>query len=125
MRINESNILSRLNFANWILLGALTLGGMLIGTTHIAGSILCGGLIAITNYYWLASVLRRVLRMPAGQAGRFAQVRYVVRLFLLGVVLWFLITTVQVHIPGLLLGLSLIVMNITAFALYLVARKGG
>jgi hypothetical protein len=63
--------------------------------------------------------------LPARQASRFAQVRYILRLAVLGIIIWLLIRFASIDIIGLLIGLSITVLNIIALALYRVARKGG
>lgn len=123
-RIHEDNIFTVLTAANWLLLALLSLCGLLV-SPRFAGSVLVGGLLAIVNFFWLLSVLKRVLNLPPEHAGRFAAVRYVLRLAVLGLILWSMIRFIGIDILGLLLGLSVIVINIIALALYKVARKGG
>lgn len=125
VKITEDNIFTWLSAGNWALLAAMTLVGLLFFSPGIAGSILSGGLLAIVNFYWLLSILKRVLQMPSDKANRFAQVRYVLRLAILAIVLWALIRFAGINIIALLLGLSITVVNIIALALYKVAHKGG
>lgn len=124
-RIHDENIFAYLAAANWVLLVLFSLAALLIGSIPFAASIVAGGLLAIINFYWLLSVLKRVLRLPAHQASRFAQVRYILRLAILGIIIWLLIRFASIDIIGLLIGLSITVLNIIALALYRVARKGG
>ena len=62
--------------------------------------------------------------MPAN-ASRFASFRYLVRLGIMGLVLYVLLVYLKANIFGLLLGLSVLVLNIIAFSIYLSTRKGG
>ena len=124
VRINEDNIFTVLTAGNWILLALLSLTGLFF-SPRFAGSVFVGGLLAIMNFYWLLSVLKRVLHLPADKSARFVQVRYVLRLSILALILWAMIRFVGIDLIGLLLGLSIIVINIIALALYKVARKGG
>jgi hypothetical protein len=68
--------------------------------------------------------LKRVLLLPAGKASRFAQVRYVVRLALMALVIWLLIVRVGIDVIGLLIGLSVLVINIIALSIYRLTLKG-
>lgn len=124
VRIHEGNIFTVLTAASWLLLVVLSLTGLAF-SPRFAGSVLAGGLLAMMNFYWLLSVLKRVLQLPVEKAGRFALVRFVLRLSVLSLILWLLIRFVGIDAMGLLLGLSIIVINIIALALYKVARKGG
>jgi hypothetical protein len=124
VRINEDNIFTVLTAGNWVLLTLLTLTSLYF-SLRFAGSVFVGGILAIANFYWLLSVLKRVLNLPIDKAGRFAQVRYVLRLSVLALILWIMIRFVGIDVMGLLLGLSIIVINIITLALYTVARKGG
>lgn len=123
--ISDENIFAYLATANWVLLFLISLAAVFFGSIPFAASVVAGGLLAIINFYWLLSVLKRVLQMPAQQASRFAQLRYLLRLAILGVVIWLLIHFASIDIIGLLLGLSITVLNIIALALYRVAQKGG
>jgi hypothetical protein len=51
--------------------------------------------------------------------------RFIARLTLMGVALYFLITSGWFSLAGLLAGLSVIVVNIIAISLYSAVRAGG
>lgn len=109
---------------SWCLLAALTLGGACFGSLSFAGGVLAGGLIAIGNYYWLLSIMQRVLYRQQENPERFAIVRYLLRLTVIGALIYLLIVKLDVDIRGLLLGLSTLVLTITALALYSLNTKG-
>lgn len=109
---------------SWCLLAALTLGGACFGSLRFAGGVLAGGLIAIGNYYWLLSIMQRVLYRQQENPERFAIVRYLLRLTVIGALICLLIVKLDVDIRGLLLGLSTLVLTITALALYSLNTKG-
>jgi len=125
VKINEDNIFTSIIIGSWILLALLALGGAVCVSLKFAASVLAGGVLAIANFYWLSSIIKRVLLLPAGKAGRFAQARYFVRLAVMALVIWILITYAGVHIIGLLVGLSVLVINIIALAFYKLTLKGG
>ena len=124
VRITDDNIFTVLTAGSWVLLTLLTIGGLIFGSPGFAAGVLAGGLLAIANFYWLLSILKRVLLLPAGKASRFAQVRYVVRLALMALVIWLLIVRVGIDVIGLLVGLSVLVINIITLSIYRLTLKG-
>jgi ATP synthase I chain len=124
VKINENNIFTVLTTGSWLLLALLTCVGLIFGSRQFAAGVLAGGVLAVANFYWLLGIMKRVLTLPAARAGRFAQLRFVVRLALMGVVIWALIVHVGVDPIGLIVGLSVLVMNIIALALYKLISKG-
>ncbi len=124
VRITDDNIFTVLVTGSWVLLALLCIGGLIFGSPRFAAGTLTGGLIAIANFYWLLSILKRVLLMTTGKAGRFVQIRYVLRLALMALVIWFLIVRVGIDAIGLLVGLSVLVINIIALSIYRLTLKG-
>ena len=123
-RINENNLFAAVTIGSWILLAVLVLTGYLLGTPRFAAGILAGGAIVLANYYWLQSVLKRVLNLQPKQAGSYAQLRYLLRLVIMGAVIYALIVHVGIDVIGLLVGLSVIVLVITALSFYMFVAKG-
>ncbi len=125
VKITEDNIFTVLGIGNWLLLAVMTLSGLIFGSYRFAVSVMTGGILAIGNFYWLMSIMKRVLALPVTEAGRFAQVRYILRLAIMGFVVWALIAHVGIDVIGLIVGLSVLVINIIALAIYKVTLKGG
>ena len=126
VKINENNIFTLLIRGSCVALVVLTIFGFILGSLKFAASILIGGLLAIANFFWLRNILQRTLLLQPQTASRFAVVRYIVRLALLGVVLFLLITYFDIDIFGLLLGLSVLVITIIALSIhYMSTLKGG
>ena len=125
VKITDRNIVSVLAGGSAILLLVLALGGTLFGSLKFGASILTGGVLALANFFWLASALRRVLQLPVATAGKFANLRYLLRLAVMGVILYLLIVHAGVDVIGLILGLSVIVVTVTVLALYTLTCKGG
>ena len=125
MKITENNIFVILAKGSWILLALLTITSLVFGSSGFALGILAGGLIAIVNCYWLYSILQRAMQLPVKKAVRFTQVRYFLRMGLIAVVVSSLIVYCNINIIGLLLGLSVFVINIVALAIYMSTHKGG
>ncbi|HWI40401.1 MAG TPA: ATP synthase subunit I [Verrucomicrobiae bacterium] len=124
-RITEDNIERVVQTISWTLLALLSLGGLVFRSGAAAAGILAGGLIALGNFYWLKSVIRRALGLPASRVRRFALLRYVVRLAVIGMVLYLLIVSYGIDIFGLIIGLSVIVASIFVVTVLLSIQKGG
>jgi hypothetical protein len=125
IRINEDNIFPRLVAGSLLMsavLGAIT---ALIFTPKFGASLLAGGLLATANFIWLRRGLEAALRLNPGIAPRVALLRFLLRLAIMALLLYFLIVVLGANIFGLLLGLSVLVVNITIFSIYLSTRKGG
>ena len=125
VKINDENIITVLNVGSWILLALLAIAGWLLFSRHFAAGVMAGGVLAIANFYWLHSIMKRTLLLPKGKAQRFAMTRYLLRLALIGLVIWFMIDRFKIDILGLLVGLSVLVINIFALTIYRLISKGG
>lgn len=123
--ISDENLLAVLFRGGWILLILLVTGSLLFATHGFAAGVLAGGLLALANFAWLRNILARSLNLEARQAARFAQLRYLLRLTLLAGAIYLLIVKVGVDVYGLLLGLSILVINIMAVAIYQVTNRSG
>ena len=123
--ITEENLLTVLLRGGWILLIVLVTGSLLFASSGFTAGVLAGGLLALANFAWLRSILARSLNLESHQAARFAKLRYLLRFTLLGVAIYLLIVRVHVDVYGLLLGLSILVINIMAVAIYLAANRSG
>ncbi|MBP1752937.1 MAG: atpI [Geobacteraceae bacterium] len=125
MKITENNLFAILSAGNWVVLALMAAGGLLFGTARFATGVLAGGLIAVVNCYWLYSILQRAMQLPVRKAVRFAQARYFIRLVVIAVIVSALIIYQGINIPGLLLGLSVLVVNIIFITIYISIHKGG
>lgn len=124
-KINEDNLFP------WLLGGSLLVSAVLGIVTAFAvsprfgASLFVGGVLASANFVWLRRGLEATLQQHADRATRFAVLRYILRLAVMAVLLYLLIVHLGVNIFGLLIGLSALVLNITALSIYLSTRKGG
>jgi len=125
VKITENNLFAILSAGNWVVLALMAAGGLLFGTARFATGVLAGGLIAVVNCYWLYSILQRAMQLPVRKAVRFAQARYFIRLVVIAVIVSALIIYQGINIPGLLLGLSVLVVNIILITIYISIHKGG
>jgi hypothetical protein len=124
-KLNESNIFPRLVGGSLLLsVVAGALCGLLV-SARFGASLFTGGVLATANFLWMRRGLEVALQLQPQSATRFAILRYILRLSVMAAILYLLIVRVGVDIFGLLLGLSVLVLNITAFSIYLSTRKGG
>lgn len=124
-RINEDNIFVWLVGGSLLLSTVVGAATALIVSPRFGGSLFIGGMLATMNFLWMRRGLEAALRLLPANASRFALLRYLLRLAIMAALLYLLIVRVGVDIFGLLIGLSALVVNITAFSIYLSTRKGG
>ncbi len=106
----------KLEVRNWIGLGVLLTLSLIFMPLNFTLGVLLGGLLSIINYYWLYLSLRKVFRNLTNKAKTALMVRYYIRFAVTGVVLYFVITGTPADVIGLLVGLSVVVMNIIVSA---------
>lgn len=97
---------------NWIILGVLLLASVAARDAEFSLGVLCGGLTVVAGYQWLHSALKKALQRSNTGAVRSFQVGYLLRLLVLAAVLGLLIGVVKVNLVGLVIGLSVVVINI-------------
>lgn len=123
--INEDNLFAVIIKGSLGLLACLTLGGWALFSREVGLGALAGGCIAIANFFWIRNVLQRILGQLPAKATMYAQLRYIARLTITGLLLYFVITSGWFSLSGLFIGLSVIVINIIALSLYSALRAGG
>ena len=124
-KINEDNIFSWLVAGSLLLSAILGVVSALLLSPKFGVSLFAGGVLATANFLWLRRGLEAALRLLPANASRFAVLRFLLRLAIMAMLLYFLIVVLGADIFGLLLGLSVIVINIVALSIYLSTRKGG
>lgn len=124
-RINEDNLFAVIIKGSLALVTVLSISGFAFFQVRTGLGILAGGIIAIINFIWMRNVLQRILGLLPAKPNLYAQMRFIARITLTGFILYFLITSGWFSLVGLLLGLSVIVANITALSIYCALRTGG
>jgi hypothetical protein len=110
--IEKDPLLRKLELRNWFLLGAmLLLSFPFAGQTFLLG-LLIGGLISIANFYWMGRDLRAAFQKLSDHLKVFVVFKFYVRLAITAVVLYLVITKTPANIFGLLIGLSIVIVNI-------------
>jgi hypothetical protein len=123
--INEDNLFAVIIKGSLVLLAFLTLAGWALFSMQVGLGALAGGCIAITNFFWIRNTLQRILGQLPARATMYAQFRFIGRLSVTGLFLYFIITSGWFALSGLFVGLSVIVINIIALSLYSALRAGG
>jgi hypothetical protein len=110
--IEKDPLQRKLEILNWIILGVFVVISLLFRSFPFTLGILLGGLISITNFFWMKRDLRAVFSNLTGRAKSAIMFRYYIRFFVSAVVIFFIISRTIVDVMGLLIGLSIVVINI-------------
>lgn len=121
--IAKDPLQKRLEIANWIILAILFIPSFIFLPTKFYLGILLGGFISILNFYGMELGLRGLFKNPAGNVKRPTLIKYYIRLALTAVVLYFLIAAETVNVIGLIIGLSVVVINIVFTMITALAKK--
>lgn len=113
----------RLEITNWIILAAVLAAGFAFGSTSFGLGVLCGGLISVVNFHWLYRNLVSVFATQAQRAQKGVLIRYYVRLALTAFILYWLISGRLVDVIGLVIGLSVVLMNILATTVWALSKN--
>lgn len=113
----------KLEIANWIILAILFVPSLFFAPTKFYLGVLLGGFISILNFYGMELGLRDLFKNPSGNVKRPTMIKYYIRLALTAVVLYFLIAADTVNIIGLIIGLSVVVINIIFTTITTLAKK--
>ena len=104
--------LQKMGRLNWLLLLVMTAAAGLFISPYFAKGLFIGGLIANISFVLLKKDITRVLSGPLNAAkGRFL-IKYYVRFTVLALILLFLVRYRSIHLVGLLVGLSTVVISI-------------
>jgi hypothetical protein len=113
----------RLEITNWILLASLVVGSLVLQSTRLSLGILLGGLISVVNFHWLYRNLLTVFNKYPYRAHSALMLRYYIRLAVTAIVLYWIISRSLVDVIGLVIGLSVVVMNIVLTTLLALSGK--
>ncbi len=107
------------------LLVLMSIGAFFLFSTKAAAGVMAGGAVAILNFIWIRRALEQMLGVMPENPARYSAVRFIIRISATGFVLFFVLRSELVTIPGLFSGLSIIVINIIAISIIRTARSGG
>ena len=121
--IEKDPLQKRLDVQNWVVLGVLTLISFVFSSTFFAVGVLCGGIVSIANYYLLNLSLKKAFKQVSDKTKSFLMIRYFFRFMATGIILFLLITQTPISVVGLIIGLSVVVINIVVTTLFEVSKK--
>ena len=124
MNLREKDPLQkRLEITNWVILAVLVIGSSLFGTFRFSLGVLCGGLISVVNFHWLYRNLLSVFTNHLSRAKTAIMIRYYIRLAVTAFALYWLISGRHVDVIGLVIGLSVVFMNIVLTTILVLSKK--
>ncbi|KPJ65868.1 MAG: hypothetical protein AMJ45_04505 [Syntrophobacter sp. DG_60] len=103
-----------------MLLGILFLGSLFFLPWRFTTGILIGGLMANINFHFLHRNLVRVLIASKGKGAIVS--KSMLRMFIIGLIIFIVLFKNWANVFGLILGLSIVVINL--FSLALIEAKG-
>jgi len=121
--IEKDQLQKRIEISNWIVLTVIFLPSLIFAPWKFALGVLVGGFISIVNFHWLGRNLIAVFKNLSGNVRGMVMVKYYIRFIITGVVLYFLISGGTVNVIGLLLGLSVVVINIITTLIISLSKK--
>ena len=119
---------------SWVYLLILVLGSWIIGSWSFAWAVLAGGIISIVSFHVSQRDVTAFMdSLVPGQEGAVEKgtikkskkgfiLKFWFRLFLIGLVLFFLIKSSSINVFGLILGLTTVVFTVTLSAVTVVWR---
>jgi len=113
----------KIEIANWIALAVIFIISWIFTPFDFYLGVLLGGFISILNFHWMERGLRGIFSNTAGNVKGGVMVKYYIRLILTAIVLYFLIANATVNVIGLLIGLSVVVINIIVTLITTMAKK--
>lgn len=125
IRITEDNLLNAVIIGSTALALLLSVSGFFMVGSALAYGIAAGAVIAILNFVWQRSIMQRVLGLQIGRPAAYATVRYMLRLGITAIALYYILTSGQFSLSGLLVGLSVVVLMIVFCTIYFAIQHKG
>ena len=121
--IEKDPLQKRLESTNWIILVALVGSSLFLNTTRFSLGILCGGLISVVNFHWLYRNLMNVFTKHPDRAKKAILIHYYIRLAVTAFLLFWVISGNLVDIIGLVIGLSVVPLNMVLTTILVLSKK--
>jgi hypothetical protein len=121
--IEKDPLQKRLESTNWIILVALVGSSLFLNTTRFSLGILCGGLISVVNFHWLYRNLMNVFTKHPDRAKKAILIHYYIRLAVTAFLLFWIISGDRVDIIGLVIGLSVVPLNMVLTTILVLSKK--
>lgn len=121
--IEKDPLQRRLEILNWVTLGVLIAISLIFWPDDFTLGILLGGLISIAGFSWRKRDLKVVFQNPTGRAQSAIMFRFYIRFIVSAVAIYLIITKTSADVIGLLIGLSIVVINIMLSLLIGLSKK--
>ena len=115
--------INKVQLLSWVLLATFSVASWFLFSAKIAEGVLIGSLLANLSFLVLKKDLTKIFQGPMQLAKVRFFIKYYLRLFVLAVVLYLLVRYHQVHVIGLLAGLSTVVVGILFTAVGLLKKN--
>lgn len=113
--IEKDPLQRRIEIANWIFLAIFFVLSLIFAPFKFALGVLCGGFISILNFHGLGRSLQGAFNNMSNTTGNIkgpVMLKFYLRLVVTGIILYLLIAGNTVDVIGLIIGLSVVVINI-------------
>lgn len=107
----HDNLIKKLHLKNWVLLLLLGSFSFVFMSLSFSLGVLAGGLIVTVGFHSLQKILERSLN-PLNLGGKTLFIKYYLRLLVMGLLIYILISRHYVSPIGLLVGLSVVALNL-------------
>jgi ATP/ADP translocase len=125
IKISEDNLLTSVIVGSTALSALFSLSGGLFFSRSVGLGIAAGSAIAIINFVWQRSIMRRALGMQQGRPTIYTSVRYLLRLGITAILLYYILTSDLFSLTGLLVGLSVVVIMVVICTLIFAIQNKG
>lgn len=112
MTQKDDQLLAEMARRNWIILIVLVLLSLFWQSPPVTYGVLAGGMLVIINYRWLGRSLLRVISDPQMHVAKGFKRNYIFRLIFIASALYLLLVRGGVHPLALIVGLSVVVLNL-------------
>jgi len=121
--IEKDPLQQKLEILNWIILVLFVAISLLFFSTDFTLGILLGGLISVGSFSWRQRDLRAAFRNLTERSRSAIMFRYYIRFFVSAVLIYLIITQTSANVIGLLIGLSIVIINIVLTLLTTLMKK--
>lgn len=108
----QTRLLNFITRTNWIVFALTTIAGWVLAPPDFARGITFGGLLVTINFHLLHRTLKKSLNPPYRVSMSIPLVKFYLRFFVSGVIIFLLLYNHMVHPIGLVVGLSVVVASI-------------
>jgi hypothetical protein len=112
MIVDDDRFLLEMARRNWWILVCLLLLSLFWRSLPVTLGVLAGGLLVIFNYRSMSRSLAKLLGNPVSASQKGFKINYFFRLIFIAFALYLLIVYVKVHPLALVVGLSVVVLNL-------------